>query len=564
MRKNKGITLIALVVTIIVLLILAGISISMLTGENGIIKKAAAAKEETNTSSELEYLQTKAYEILTEYYVGNKSKSENEYLLEKIGSIAGVTAVNAEKGTVTYNGKVYDLTQITGENDEQRKVTAAGLKRITVSNATTSEEKEMLNNSNVKMIVKDSNNCQAIIPNGFYYVKGTPTEGMVISDVFGDDDNNTKGGNQFVWIPCNGGTLTYEKDSSKENNGLASFWKDDGYSGVQWYYNVVPDGSTYTNIGEKITDWSDDGGDEESVKKYGGFYVARFEAGVPSTAGFYADGVNKTTYTYDGSKNAAAVETMSPVSKKGNQSWNYISQTRAVKVSQNMYPESTSSVKSRLIDSYAWDTTVRWLCDSGNKYDSVVNGNTYKLGKNSTDFGNYYNNKKITANTLYAFHRYDELNATGKANNVNKGNNRWGVATVYKKGTITSGGNIPLNTDALRKQYTEFNRDYDTTNFDSYLYKELATGASDQTKIKEIYDMAGNMWEWTTETGKHQVTKADGKKEWDSYEGKNTFAVLRGGSFYNFGGNAVSHRSGSQATSWPYINIGFRVVLYIQ
>ena len=47
-RKNeRGITLIALVVTIVVLLILAAVSISMLTGENGIIKKASETKEET-------------------------------------------------------------------------------------------------------------------------------------------------------------------------------------------------------------------------------------------------------------------------------------------------------------------------------------------------------------------------------------------------------------------------------------------------------------------------------------------------------------------------------------
>ena len=44
MKNNKGITLIALVVTIIVLLILAGISIAMLTGENGILKNANDAK----------------------------------------------------------------------------------------------------------------------------------------------------------------------------------------------------------------------------------------------------------------------------------------------------------------------------------------------------------------------------------------------------------------------------------------------------------------------------------------------------------------------------------------
>ena len=51
LRRNKGITLIALVVTIIVLLILAGISIAMLTGQNGILNRAAEAKEKTETAS---------------------------------------------------------------------------------------------------------------------------------------------------------------------------------------------------------------------------------------------------------------------------------------------------------------------------------------------------------------------------------------------------------------------------------------------------------------------------------------------------------------------------------
>lgn len=47
LRKKKGITLVALVVTIIILLLLAGVSISMLTGENGIITQAQNAKEMT-------------------------------------------------------------------------------------------------------------------------------------------------------------------------------------------------------------------------------------------------------------------------------------------------------------------------------------------------------------------------------------------------------------------------------------------------------------------------------------------------------------------------------------
>ena len=43
LNKNKGITLIALVITIIVLLILAGVSIAMLTGQNGILSQAQNA-----------------------------------------------------------------------------------------------------------------------------------------------------------------------------------------------------------------------------------------------------------------------------------------------------------------------------------------------------------------------------------------------------------------------------------------------------------------------------------------------------------------------------------------
>ena len=49
--KNKGITLIALVITIIVLLILAGVTIATLTGDNGILTKAVTAKENTEKAS---------------------------------------------------------------------------------------------------------------------------------------------------------------------------------------------------------------------------------------------------------------------------------------------------------------------------------------------------------------------------------------------------------------------------------------------------------------------------------------------------------------------------------
>ena len=54
MKEQKGITLIALVITIIVLLILAGISIAMLTGNNGLLTKANDAKSETSKAEVIE------------------------------------------------------------------------------------------------------------------------------------------------------------------------------------------------------------------------------------------------------------------------------------------------------------------------------------------------------------------------------------------------------------------------------------------------------------------------------------------------------------------------------
>ena len=66
LKKNRGITLIALVVTIIVLLILAGISISMLTGQNGILNRAQEAKTKTQVANEKEAIGLAAMEALTE------------------------------------------------------------------------------------------------------------------------------------------------------------------------------------------------------------------------------------------------------------------------------------------------------------------------------------------------------------------------------------------------------------------------------------------------------------------------------------------------------------------
>ncbi len=91
MKKNKGITLIALVITIIVLLILAGVAIAMLSGENGILRKAAEAKTETEQAQKEEETRLTDMEITTSFLTNN-SKYKCRY-----GFITGLETTDTVK-----------------------------------------------------------------------------------------------------------------------------------------------------------------------------------------------------------------------------------------------------------------------------------------------------------------------------------------------------------------------------------------------------------------------------------------------------------------------------------
>lgn len=116
MKNQKGITLIALVITIIVLLILAGVSIAMLTGENGILTKATGANE-TSTAGEVdEAIKLAIDEILANKYdptytapTGADAVATNVITVESL--IARIPANNsnivcAVEGTEPAKGKI--------------------------------------------------------------------------------------------------------------------------------------------------------------------------------------------------------------------------------------------------------------------------------------------------------------------------------------------------------------------------------------------------------------------------------------------------------------------------
>ena len=102
MLKNKGITLIALVITIVVLSILAGVSINTVVGDDGIIQKAKEAAETTRRASAEEEMNR----LVLEYQLASKDETLESFLQEKVteGRIDGVT--DNGDGTITITKKV--------------------------------------------------------------------------------------------------------------------------------------------------------------------------------------------------------------------------------------------------------------------------------------------------------------------------------------------------------------------------------------------------------------------------------------------------------------------------
>ncbi len=113
-NEEKGITLIALVVTVIVILVLTGISISMLSGENGILKRATEAKRNTQIENEKEAVNMAVLEAVTigngEITADNLNSSLKSYIGKKTEFTGnGPWIYEGEQGVyvINANGKVY-------------------------------------------------------------------------------------------------------------------------------------------------------------------------------------------------------------------------------------------------------------------------------------------------------------------------------------------------------------------------------------------------------------------------------------------------------------------------
>ena len=386
LTHKRGISLIVLIVTIIVIIILAAAVILTITKNNPVssAKEATFKEDVTAIQDELSmYLSKKYTDDPTSFDKSSVNLSGDAMVTELPSTKKYKDKVSVIKGKLVWAGETENNTEYKWFSE----VTDGATKKSEEWKDTMADVREGVP-----------------IPKGFTYKEGTKDTGLVIQD---------EKGNEFVWIPAT--ESTYVKDTSF--SGLKPTGDD-----------ALPNG---------ITDETAD------VKKYGGFYIGRYEAGIP-------EGDTSTS-------NKIGI----PVSQKGATVWTDITYTNSKASAESMI--SNKYVQTGLITGTAWDTICHWI-----KSDDEL--------KDSRTYGNYNNSL------------------------------------------------APANENSGTKRTAGFNENW---------------------KVKNIYDLAGNVYEWTSEADSSNFIYRGGRYSLDGSDGP------------------VSYR-GSNYANYAYVSVGFRPRLYIK
>ena len=405
MKNKQGISLIVLVITIIVILILAGAVILSLIANNPIqqTKEAEfkanvdAYKSELNLAIYQKYLDDfsfipDTFDVSSWDGNGDGTGTIKEY-------IPNITVDDAKKFKINKSKLVY----IGDEQEEINWIVDVGISNYNALGI------DVIASENTTINGAVQNYRNPVIPKGFMAINDGTTwpidwnKGLVIED---------ESGNQFVWVPVDKVNVKYEK------------WCE-----VTILYDdpSVSDDSLPTDVISEM----------DQINKYGGFYIARFEAGKED------------------------IDTL--VSKRKATVWTNISYTNARSKAEEMY--NTPEVKGGLVTGIQWDTVMRWLENSG-----------FDVTGDSRSWGNF-------------------------------------------KDSI-----FPADVDGFSSKQT--------------------AGFSEYWKANNIYDLAGNTWEWTNE------------KYGSNY-------IYRGGRYMDSGIAGPAAYRYENTDGWTYVFFSFRPVLYI-
>ena len=363
-KNAKGITLIALVITIIVLLILAGVTIATLTGDNGILGKANDAKTQTEQAKEDENLK-----IAIAGSYGTDGKLNLKDLKDNLTN----QGIDYDKNNTGFPLEV----TINGEN---KKIDANGNVTVKLESVADSKTKGTVFKDTTTL--EDTYGNQVKIPKGFKIANDSATD--VTGGIVIEDATYTKTiGSQFVWIPVGTGENAIKK-ANKETVDIALgryifTQNSDGTITTSEYSSryctedtTASHNSDYKNaIAKDIEQF------KTSVKNNHGYYIGRYEAGVVDyNSSVLTSNTNKeTNWTgYIG-------DNIKLVCKKEQQVWNYVTQNKASELSRDMYG-SEAKVTSDLINSYAWDTAIVFIQECGTESNSSTYSST--VGESST------------------------------------------------------------------------------------------------------------------------------------------------------------------------------------
>ena len=427
-HTSKGITLIALVITIIVMLILVAVTIQIAVN-GGLFEYAGRAAGDTK----------------------NAIEEEN----------------NLATGRVEVDGKVYESIEDYIAGREQR-----------LAYDKTDKNTDGTLKSNAKY---DSDGKTAIIPKGFKIIedaegKKSIDAGLVIQD---------SEGNEFVWIPV---TVAGSTDAEKEEN----FEKIKTTKDNQTFSEPYTKGYKDEKGTEEIKDYQEM---RKSVIENGGFYIGRYEAGV---------GDNTPR------KDKATV-------------------TNKMVVQRDKYP-------------YIY---VGWGLNQTDYESDVICGEK-NYGKGALYLSKHmYDGKDVGATSTLCYGiQWDAAIAFAGAENFGNGNYYYNLWTITRE---TASYSVDYGNENWKLVGEEENKTKTKTSATDIL---LTTGASEDFKIKNMFDLAGNVYEWTNE-------------QYYTY-----CRVVRGGYSGYMSATIASARYNYYASGFKVnrcdSNIGFRPVLYIK
>ena len=535
-KSTKGITLIALVVTIIILLILAGVSIAMLTGNNGVLTQAKSAKENTRVGEVQEKVKLAAQAALTANLGNGIEKEKFQEELNNMFTQGEQVSLEYDeankKYTVTVDKYEVEVSNM-GAVGEAKEATIQAKLTLTYKNT------EQKAGENVAKVV-DKN---VPIPTNFYYVGGTKDTGVVISDNRSDENqgvDNNLSGNQFVWVPVNQNQKLQIDVTSKDD--ISSISLKDPFGEEKLTESNV--GKTYNKKDQEPT--------------INGTYSLTITTttGKTKTTKLAVHSLYKQDFwkeiDTDLSRTTIEAELKEMAKKQGFSSLEDYAKSMNFETVEKMIEDYTNYKKQSIekyknyrdndtnqesVNTYGGFYIARYEAGDGDANGterswSSSNSNTVVSKKGAIVYNYISQTDSITrAESMYSG-KSKLISGAGWARTLN-----WLIETKAKTENevfvnSSSWGNYKDSTGNAKTNSGGDNMNY-------------TTGRNEAWKANNIYDLAGNVLEWTTEA--------------DSSDRR----VCRGGNYNNNGSSDPASSRGLGDSGYSVYVIGFRPALYL-